>query len=169
MIAGVASASTVDCGISNTGPNSKNTVNCVDSNDTTVTCNNNDKIADISGQSSTSGNASSSSNTSSGNSTSGSSSNSNTNTVQVGASCTPVSSKSGTTFTTSALVSKTAPAAAMKSTTSTTATTATTPSSLPNTGSDSALVDAAIGVAVVAGVMGLARLGFATLKHQQLR
>jgi hypothetical protein len=167
LIAGVASASTATCGVSDTGPGSTNTVNCVDSNNTTVTCNNKDMIEESSGQSASSGSTSSSSNTTSGNSTSGMSSNSNTDTVSVGASCTPVSTKSGgTTFTTSAIVAKTAPAAAAKSTT--TMTTA-TPSSLPDTGSNSALVDAAIGVAIVAGVMGLARLGFATLKHQQLR
>ena len=103
MMMSVASAATVTCNgsVSNTGPNSNNTVTCVSTNNVTVSCVNNVVVANTNNQTSTSGSASTSGNTTGGSSTSGSSSNSNSATVNVGASCAPVASAPNT-FTTAA-------------------------------------------------------------------
>ena len=157
LMGGVASASSVTCNgsISNTGANSNNTVNCVDTNNVSVTCSNNETIVEGNNQTSTSGSATNSGNTSSGNATSGSSNNSNSVTVQLGGGCAPVAG-STTAFTTSAV---SAPAS-----TSTPAAAAATPTTLPNTGSNSALDAATVGLGALAGV-SLVSAGAVTLKR----
>src|SRR4051812_29172730 len=90
MSGGVAFADTVTCSISDTGPGSTNTVNCVDNNNNTVTCTNNIVVSTSNNQNSNSGSSNNSGNTSGGGSSSGDASNSNNVVVNVGASCAPV-------------------------------------------------------------------------------
>jgi hypothetical protein len=92
MTGGIAAAATVTCGgsISNTGPGSTNTVSCVDTENNSVSCDNNIVISNDNEQSASSGSAFTTDNTSAGGSTSGSAENSNSTVVAVGASCAPV-------------------------------------------------------------------------------
>src|SRR4051812_28595574 len=92
---GVAAADTVCSGsISGTGTGSTNTVNCVDNQNTTVSCVNNVVVSNTNSQTASSGGAFTVGNTSSGGATSGSSNNSNTVVVNVGESCAPVTTAS---------------------------------------------------------------------------
>ncbi len=165
LSSGVAAASTVTCGITNTGPGSNNTVTCVDSNNVQVTCTNNVVVANSSSQSSSSGSASTSGNTSGGSSSSGNASNSNTVTVNLGASCAPVASgtaaaaggKGGTlAFTTLAAASPGTSAASGVA-------------ALPETGSNTALDTALIGVAVLGGSMVASRLSLMAYRRHTLK
>lgn len=164
LMAGVANASTVTCSgsISNTGPGSTNTVNCVDTNNVSVSCNNQGVIVENNNQNSTSGSATSGSNTSGGSATSGSSSNSNTVTVQLGASCAAVPGQ--TTFTTSAVVT---PASTSTPAATPTSTPAATPTSLPTTGSSSSLDFAIAGVSAFGGVSLLSAGALTVKRHLQ--
>ena len=166
LMSGAAAAATTvtfNSSISNTGPNSTNTVNCVDKNDIDVTCSNTGTIVETNNQTSNSGSATVNGNTTGGSSTSGNASNSNTYTVQLGASCAPVTTPSNTTpsggkggggFTTSAVIATTAPTVSPSA-----------PASLPNTGSNAALKDALFGLAGLGGLVAVSLSSVGIKRH----
>lgn len=91
-MSGVAAAASVTCNsnISNTGTDSNNSITCVDTEENSVSCENNVIVSNSNDQSANSGGAFTTDNTSGGGATSGDSGNSNTTVVKVGASCAPV-------------------------------------------------------------------------------
>ena len=167
LLVGSASAdtTTTNCGnISNTGPDSNNTITCVDQYNNDVICNNN-TVVEVSGsQTSNSGGAFTVDNTYSGSATSGSSDNSNVTNVSLGDSCAPVAVASVTTPATTTPVAST--------TTATPATTTPTPAvapktvaALPSTGSDSNIKYAGIGLAAVSALVIASQLSLSVYRR----
>ncbi len=94
-----ASAATITCSGSitgPTGPNSNNSVSCIDEQENSVTCENNVIVSNTNEQNAHTGDAFTTNNSSVGDSSTGNANNENSVVVKVGASCAPVTTASTT-------------------------------------------------------------------------
>jgi LPXTG-motif cell wall-anchored protein len=150
MMGGIAAAD-----ISNTGPDSDNSITTTTNTQTSTDCYNNTDVTTGNLQNAGSGNASTDGNTTGGSATSGSSSNNNSSTINVNTSCGSLSTGSKTTPTTTSNPGKGAGSAAAN----TAAPVAITTAGLPDTGSNTATELAIGGVVVLGAALVASRLG----------
>lgn len=148
--------------ITNTGPDSLNTIECVSSTDVHVTCSNNIYVVNNNSQTGSSGNANNSGNTTGGSSITGSATNENGTTVQIGATCAaqPAAVTPETPAPSQPVggLGAGAPAEAAK-----------TVAALPNTSSNALLDNALIGGTSLATLFIASRLGMAAYRRLALK
>jgi hypothetical protein len=89
LMMGVAAATSADCSIVNTGPDSNNKCSVVEENSLKITCNNNTDVVFVNNQSANSGSVTLESNTNGGYAYSGSAVNTNETTGKLNVSCAP--------------------------------------------------------------------------------
>jgi hypothetical protein len=153
---GAQSSGCAGATITNTGPNSTNTITCVDSSTVSVTCVNNVFTVTNNSQTSNTGGANNSGNTTGGGSITGNATNSNGQTVQIGASC-DVPSTTTTTTTPSTGLGEVE------------GTSTTKVAALPYTAKSSIATWVVAVAAGLAGLVGLSRLAVLAYRHSLLK
>jgi hypothetical protein len=164
---GVAAADSASCGsIVDSGPGSTNYVYCQSHNSSTVTCDNNIDFTNTNSQSAGSGNSGVNGNTSGGSAGTGSAGTDNSTSTTLNAGCAPQVAAATPTTPATAVVNT---PAAVASTPAAAKPAATPVASLPDTGSNTVLDSAAVGVAVVGGTMAVSQLGVAAYRRFALK